>query len=96
MASDTDDKLSSSESHPAEQTPSAADSTKPSLRVTLRSSVLTGASSKTTVGPRTPPGPEPTSVSCTGVPERQNWHSLQTFVNGLTVHYIRICVKTVL
>jgi len=55
-----DDKpLVSADSQPIEST-HPADASKPSLRVTLRSSA---ASPKMTVGPRTPPGPEPPSVS---------------------------------
>ena len=41
----------------------SADASKPSLRVTLRNSGLSAASPKIQVGPRTPPGPEPASVS---------------------------------
>lgn len=62
VASDTEDKLPlSADFQSVEMTKAASsshDASKHSVRVTLRSS-----SPKRIVGPRTPPGPEPTSVS---------------------------------
>jgi len=67
VASDTEDKRSlSADLQPVEVTKAALssyDASKPSVRVTLRSSVVSASSPKRTVGPRTPPGPEPMSVS---------------------------------
>jgi len=67
VASDVDEKRSlSSDFQPAEVT-KLYDAGKPSVRVTLRSSVVSASSPKRTVGPRTPPGPEPMSVSFAAV-----------------------------
>ena len=57
---DTDEKLSSSAESKMGET---SDASKHSMRVTLRSSAVAGASPKRTFGPRTPPWPEPASVS---------------------------------
>jgi len=68
VASDSEDKLPlSTDFQPVEMTKavsSSYDANKHSVRVTLRSSVVSASSPKRIVGPRTPPGPEPTSVSC--------------------------------
>jgi len=56
-----EDRMDDDESHVIESALNLnVDAGKPSLRVTLRNSA---ASPKVQVGPRTPPGPEPSSVS---------------------------------
>jgi len=62
VALDTEDKLLTADSVEPTKSLSAADNSEPSPRATKLSSSVAAVSSKT-VGPRTPPGPEPMSVS---------------------------------